>query len=159
MSTGESWNFIMYDCARVRTITFDCKESQTYEEMQTDGIQGCGSPAKAYPFFISFMVVVSFIFLNLFIAIILESFNTTQDEEQGLQVSQDALGRFKHFWSKLDPKGQGFLPVWQFPQLINMILMEEVKLFHHMTEQLHNGHIDPVDAEKNIYMFNLLQDN
>lgn len=25
MSTGESWNMIMYDCARVRSITFDCK--------------------------------------------------------------------------------------------------------------------------------------
>jgi len=77
MSTGESWNMIMYDCARARSITFDCKAKQTYEEMQSDGVQGCGSPGKAYTFFISFMVVVSFIFLNLFIAIILESFNTT----------------------------------------------------------------------------------
>jgi hypothetical protein len=38
MSTGEAWNMIMYDCARVRSITFDCKEKQTYEEMQTDGV-------------------------------------------------------------------------------------------------------------------------
>lgn len=68
---------IMYDCAREKSITFDCKEKQTYEDIQRDGVQGCGNPAKAYPFFISFMVVVSFIFLNLFIAIILESFNTT----------------------------------------------------------------------------------
>jgi hypothetical protein len=67
----------MYDCARSRSITFDCKQYQTYEELQRDGVQGCGSPVAAHFFFISFMVVVSFIFLNLFIAIILESFNTT----------------------------------------------------------------------------------
>ena len=39
--------------------------------------EGCGDPAQATVFFVSFMLVVSFIFLNLFIAIILESFNNS----------------------------------------------------------------------------------
>ena len=30
MSTGESWNFIMYDSARQKSISFDCKNDQTY---------------------------------------------------------------------------------------------------------------------------------
>lgn len=81
MSTGENWQALMYDCGRPRSIVFDCKETQTYEELQVDGIQGCGSPAAAYAYFISFMVVVSLIFLNLFIAIILESFNSAEVEE------------------------------------------------------------------------------
>jgi hypothetical protein len=46
----------------------------------------------------SFMIVVSFIFLNLFIAIILESFNTTQIEE-GLEVGVDTMATFNEFWS------------------------------------------------------------
>ena len=37
---------------------------------------GCGSQPHANMYFISFMVIVSFVFLQLFIAIILESFNT-----------------------------------------------------------------------------------
>jgi hypothetical protein len=42
-----------------------------------DGIKGCGnSVAKAY--FISFMLIVSIIFLNMFIAIILEGFSASQ---------------------------------------------------------------------------------
>jgi hypothetical protein len=27
MSTGESWHMLMYDCARTRSLTFDCKKS------------------------------------------------------------------------------------------------------------------------------------
>lgn len=69
--TGENWQNIMFDCARQRNILFQCEDSQTYEEQQRDGINGCGTP-WAYFYFISFMLVVSLIFLNLFIAIILE---------------------------------------------------------------------------------------
>ena len=71
MTTGEDWQAIMYDCAHQRDIIFQCVQSQTYEEQQRDGINGCGTPI-AYVYFISFMLVVSLIFLNLFIAIILE---------------------------------------------------------------------------------------
>lgn len=44
-----------------------------------DGVKpvpmGCGRPIEAVIYFISFMVIMSFVFLNLFIAIILENFN------------------------------------------------------------------------------------
>lgn len=83
MSTGESWHLLMYDCARPRSIIFDCEESPTYEQMLplVDGMlsnpKGCGSRGTSYLYFMSFMIIVSFVFLNLFIAIILESFNSS----------------------------------------------------------------------------------
>jgi len=40
----------------------------------------CGS-SGAILYFVTFMLMVSFIFLNLFIAIILESFINSQEEE------------------------------------------------------------------------------
>lgn len=85
----------MYDCARPKSVTFECINSPTYEDMfVAEGeplkIEGCGSTLLSYIFFLSFMVIVSFIFLNLFIAIILESFDTSKDEE-GLQVGSDTL--------------------------------------------------------------------
>lgn len=104
------------------------------------------------------MVVVSFIFLNLFIAIILESFNTTQDE-QGLQVSQETLDKFNQFWSNFDPKGRGFIQVWQFSSLIKMILMEEIKLFHNLQEDIKAGNSEFETTDNQIFMFNLLEDN
>ena len=126
MSTGESWHMLMYDCARSQSITFDCKSIQTYDELQADGVQGCGSPASAHIYFISFMVVVSFIFLNLFIAIILESFNTTQEVED-LQVGPDTILKFNSLWQQFDPKGKGFIPVESFPKMVRMILTQEIK--------------------------------
>ena len=42
----------------------------------------CGSPAVATGYFCSFMIIVSFIFLNLFIAIILESKQASQAEDE-----------------------------------------------------------------------------
>jgi hypothetical protein len=37
ISTGESWNAIMEDCGRGRSIDFQCYE-QTYAEQQSQGI-------------------------------------------------------------------------------------------------------------------------
>lgn len=72
ITTGEDWQLLMYDCARPRDVLFQCSvEKQTFEEQQIDGINGCGHPI-AYVYFVGFMLVVSLIFLNLFIAIILE---------------------------------------------------------------------------------------
>lgn len=39
----------------------------------------CGKPVPALLYFVSFMIVMSFVFLNLFIAIILENFNIQND--------------------------------------------------------------------------------
>ena len=68
----------------------------------------CGNQLLAYIYFISFMIIVSFIFLNLFIAIILESFNTSQSEE-GLKIGQQTLNVFSEVWSEFDKKGKGFI--------------------------------------------------
>lgn len=131
MATGESWQAIMYDCARSKSITFECMDSPTYEDMfvaegEPLDIMGCGNTLQAYIFFITFMVLVSFIFLNLFIAIILESFDTSKDEE-GLLIGGDTINMFNEFWSKFDPKGTKFIKVEDFPNLLKMIIDEEIK--------------------------------
>lgn len=81
MATGESWQAIMYDCSRPKSVIFDCMDKMKYEDFfDKDGnqdLKGCGNELTAIIYFISFMIIVSFIFLNLFIAIILESFNTS----------------------------------------------------------------------------------
>ena len=75
------------------------------------------------------MIIVSFIFLNLFIAIILESFNTSQAEAD-LIIGQETIGKFNDFWEndKFDPKGKGYIHVDRFPELIEMIMDEEIRM-------------------------------
>jgi hypothetical protein len=130
MSTGESWHELMYDATRLAQYDFDCYD-QTYEEMlkMGDGKEpvpmGCGKPMQAVIYFLSFMVIMSFVFLNLFIAIILENFNI-QNDAADLKVTQDTLDTFNENWLRFDPKGKGFINVMQITQLIDVLLEEEV---------------------------------
>ena len=139
MSTGENWNYIMYDAGRSRSIFFDCKETQqTYEEIVRDGIQGCGSPATAILFFTSFMILVSFIFLNLFIAIILEAFAKSQ-LEQNIRISEETIEAFQGAWIKFDPDATGMIKVDDLSELV-------VELTAREFEQLEHKHDDKIDV-------------
>jgi hypothetical protein len=96
MSTGESWHEIMFDSTRPRSVIFDCKLTETFEERDGADATVCGDP-NTFPFFISFMILVSFIFINLFIAIILESFEDSTAEE-GLHVGGETMTQFNEIW-------------------------------------------------------------
>lgn len=48
------------------------------------------------------------IFLNLFIAIILEGFNNTSEAET-LPIQESTLDQFRSAWSEFDPNGSGFI--------------------------------------------------
>ena len=62
-STGEGWNGIMYDVAS----TSDCSDTPEWDDPVASG---CGTPVS-YLFFYSFTLLVTFVMLNVFIAVIL----------------------------------------------------------------------------------------
>jgi len=97
MSTGESWHEIMYDSIREKSVIFDCSDELTYKERDGAEPVVCGPGGVSRFYFVTFMVVVSFIFINLFIAIILESFADSTAEE-GLQVGGETLTLFNELW-------------------------------------------------------------
>lgn len=108
-------------------------------------------------YFMSFMLIVSFIFLNLFIAVILESFVSSKDEE-GLQIGEETINKFKDFWSddRFDPKGTKFISISEFPIFLRMIIDEEIKMRILYDEALMNNEIDLEDQVNNkIFMFNI----
>jgi len=154
MSTGESWHELMYACARPKSIVHDCLEEQSVASLRRDGPQGCGAGTMAYFYFISFTYLVSFIFLNLFIAIILESFDSSQAEE-GLQAGVETSSKFQEFWARFDPSGSGFLPVRKLKRLVNLILDEEIRQVYRLKQDVKNGAVDLLEAETRIFMFNL----
>lgn len=78
-STGEAWDSIMMDTVRQRNIMFQCSDEDfDYDVYEQNGYQttGCGSQAGII-FFMTYFLMVPLIFLNLFIAIILEGFEQT----------------------------------------------------------------------------------
>jgi len=83
-ATGESWNGVMHE------------------------IVNSGFPA-ATPFFVSFVVICTFIMLNLFIAVILENFNDAQAVDKDKDFNADHIEAFGEEWAKLDLEGDYFL--------------------------------------------------
>lgn len=168
MATGESWQAIMYDASRGKSITFECLDSPTYDDFAKDKngdvidteVNGCGNKLFAYIYFISFMVIVSFIFLNLFIAIILESFDTSKDEE-GLQVGSDTITIFKDLWSddRFDPKGTKFIKIDAFPEFLLNVIDEEIKQKFLYDQAVKKGEVDVESLVSfRIFMFNIFLD-
>jgi len=79
-STGESWNGIMHDCKDV-------------------GIVG-------YLFWVFYLLVSSFIFVNVFIAVIYEEFKNVQhtnDTTEVLSLKRRDISNFLNTWAHFNP--------------------------------------------------------
>lgn len=71
---------------------------------------GCGAGIPGLIYCLSFFLFVNLIFLNLFIAIVLQGFADTMEKEQRL-FNQDILGQFSEIWSEFDPDATSFIPI------------------------------------------------
>ena len=145
MSTGESWQAIMQDCERQQSYVYECIVGKNYKFLDENGEpnpQSCGSKSAKF-YFVTFMIMVSFVFFNLFIAIILESFNSSQ-AEFGLKVGQNTMNSFNDIWcdDDFDPKGKGFIKVATLPKLIERIVDAEIEERYEFKQALMNGEID-----------------
>ncbi|QIX02069.1 hypothetical protein AMS68_007586 [Peltaster fructicola] len=111
-SMGEGWNQIMEDYARVRAPY--CVSNGSYY----DG--DCGSAGWARALFISWNILSMYIFVNLFIALIYESFSYVYQRSTGLSIiSREEIRRFKQAWAEHDPDGSGFISKEVFPKFLN----------------------------------------
>jgi hypothetical protein len=92
MVTGEAWNEMMGDVRRSRSIVFQCTdEIQDFSYIQEHGeVRGCGNPGMGLFYFVSFQITGAYIILNLFIAIILESYQKVELEE-AMRINDDTI--------------------------------------------------------------------
>ncbi|RLN21075.1 hypothetical protein BBJ28_00010562 [Nothophytophthora sp. Chile5] len=90
-STGERWNDLMFELANQD----DCVTDPSYDpnmcgfssDVDCVPLNGCGSPV-AFAYLYSFTLLVTFILLNIFIAVILEGFANEKDREDGVLLPQ-----------------------------------------------------------------------
>jgi hypothetical protein len=121
-ATGEAWNSIMHDAAaapdgcvpdysevpwaeRIKICGFG--DDPEYNPPACEPPNGCGASAS-YPFFLSFTLLITFIFLNLFIAVILERFDLSSEEEEddegdATRLSDAQFEHLKQKWMLFDP--------------------------------------------------------
>ncbi|XP_017762733.1 PREDICTED: muscle calcium channel subunit alpha-1 isoform X3 [Eufriesea mexicana] len=98
-ATGEAWQEIMMACSAQPGIV---KCDLNSDEM--NNLNGCGSDI-AFPYFISFYVLCSFLIINLFVAVIMDNFDyLTRDWSI---LGPHHLDEFIRLWSEYDPDAKG----------------------------------------------------
>jgi len=122
-TTGENWNGFMHDVARGPEVSLD---NQTYSKdicgyvseseypqcnswlpkAVGEEINGPGNPL-IYVVLISFNFVVCFVFMNLFIGIIIEGFDTADETKRS--IKPDDFEAFSDHWSNYDPEGTFYI--------------------------------------------------
>ncbi|VVC34211.1 Hypothetical protein CINCED_3A011574 [Cinara cedri] len=97
-ATGEAWQDIMMACAyRPNEVFCDADADKTDDNC-------CGSDF-AFPYFISFYVLCSFLIINLFVAVIMDNFDyLTRDWSI---LGPHHLDEFIRLWSEYDPDAKG----------------------------------------------------
>lgn len=111
MSVGEGWNQVMEDYAGIEPPM--CVENEEFY------LSDCGSSAWARVLFIMWNIVSMYIFVNLFVSLIYESFSYVYQRSSGLAaVDRDEIRRFKEAWRSVDPRGTGYISKADFPRLL-----------------------------------------
>ncbi len=78
--TGSGWNDIMEVLGKGKSETNNCIDNPEYADFVRAGEPiGCGNYLLAYPYFFTFVTFVSLVFLNLFVAIILNGYFETRE--------------------------------------------------------------------------------
>ncbi|GLD95008.1 hypothetical protein PINS_up003633 [Pythium insidiosum] len=122
-ATGERWNDMMYELA----TQSDCTPDPDYDPHMCGfnntlgcvDLNGCGSPV-AFIYMYSFTLIVSFILLNIFIAVILEGFSNEKDRTEGILLPQH-YENFVTTWSMFDPEATGFIDWHVLPRFLEAL--------------------------------------
>jgi len=107
--TGDGWSSMMDDAM----IT---PERGCDPHPEDGSPSDCGSPL-ALPYFMSFVVIATFVFLNLVVAVILENFTALGSTNPDL-VSANDIADFKDEWGLYDPDANGWIDAKDLPNLV-----------------------------------------
>lgn len=112
-SFGEGWNYIMDDF-KIETPFCFAEETST----NTD----CGNKQYAYFLFISWNIISMYIFLNMFVSLILDSFSYIMNKgDYAKIIERGEIRKFKKAWYQFDPEGTGFIEPKQLPKLLHSL--------------------------------------
>ena len=95
ITTGEDWNLLMHDCM-VKPPKCSLNENDNFWE--TD----CGNEFFAQLFFFSYYIIITYIFLNLFIAVVIENFSLFSSADEDMLMSDTDLKAFQEVWNIID---------------------------------------------------------
>ena len=102
--TGDGWSGLMEDCMVDQARGCDPAEGN------------CGSWV-ALPFFLTYLLIATFVVINLVIAVVLENFTMLGSQDPNMITGND-IDVFKEVWAEFDPDANGMVPVVDLPALV-----------------------------------------
>src|SRR5438045_1953447 len=81
----------------------------------------CGSFSFSLAYFCSFYVIITYIVLNLLVAIIMENFSLFYSNEQDALLSYADIRNFQNTWNLVDTLQRGMIPVSRVRFLIRLL--------------------------------------
>lgn len=103
IASGDNWCVVMHDLMRTKAQYFDCIINPNYDDIEANGgvPNGCGQSYAAV-YCILIVLVVNFVFLNLFVAIVVGSMLEINDLSESV-LRDDLLDKYQRTWFKYDP--------------------------------------------------------
>ncbi|XP_074630746.1 sodium channel protein 1 brain-like isoform X1 [Acropora palmata] len=114
----------------------------------------CGNRILAVIFFVTYILIIFLIMINMYIAVILENFNEAQSQEE-IGVSDDDLETFIQVWEEFDPNASHFIALHQLSDFLDALEppLQIPKPNRHLFGTLHV----PIKAGFRIYCLDLMQ--
>lgn len=113
IGTAAGWNTIL-DPMMVTEPDCDPKHFPPGEKLNGN----CGNPLLAVIYFVSYILFIFLIIINMYIAVILENFNEAQSQEE-IGITDDDLETFICVWEKYDPKATHFIYYYQLSDFLD----------------------------------------
>ncbi|XP_021355108.1 sodium leak channel non-selective protein-like isoform X2 [Mizuhopecten yessoensis] len=139
--TGEDWNKIMHDCMVSPPFCTLADPGENYWE--TD----CGNFTASLLYFCSFYIIITYIVLNLLVAIIMENFSLFYSNEEDALLSYSDIRNFQNTWNLVDISRKGVISVRKVRLLLRLLtgrlevdLEKDRLLFKHMCYELERQH-------------------
>ncbi|CAH8483294.1 unnamed protein product [Dicrocoelium dendriticum] len=115
--TGEDWNKIMHDCMIQPPF---CRMRTNFWE--TD----CGNFRAALIYFCSFYVIITYVMLNVLVAIIMENFSLFYSNDEDAIMSYNDIRNFQLAWNVIDVNRKGMVKAYYVRFLLRLIPRERV---------------------------------
>ncbi|EAZ63770.2 calcium channel protein, partial [Scheffersomyces stipitis CBS 6054] len=110
---GEGWNYIMEDYTLSSPF---CTTANSLDDSD------CGNKQYAYILFMAWNILSMYIFLNMFVSLILDSFSYINHRSHYSNlIKRDEIRKFKKSWQKFDPEGTGYIKPFLLPKLLHSL--------------------------------------
>ncbi|XP_047127519.1 sodium leak channel NALCN [Hydra vulgaris] len=151
MTTGEDWNRVMRDA----TLSWPYCKLNDKEDYK---FSSCGNTTAAYFFFHSFYFIINYIFLNLFIAVVIENFSIFYSTDDDPIMSQQDIRNFQEAWNAEDKGNSGSISVQSARKVIESLrkTLKLEKSAHPLLFKCMSAEIEKIRNGKNVFFHDLL---